>query len=298
MTQEAMTEYIQMRSNIFPRLDTVTLSRWEHGITSPSLAKKVELLLMIGLTINEVLEIVVKEPASTEKFNRFTADNYCGNHEELSIKRYNVFNFREADEDLDVMKTIFEDEQLGVDAFCNQEKMVFLESLIEKLRLNIWMYFHKHRLIGHLIYGEVDKNTHWRLLNKEVEFEDFVLDSESIGGVSYPIKYDHLLVFGIHCGNQKVFEHALGHMANELLAKQNPDCNLSCITHKSATANTFSKLGCSTHARGRSYTITSHDAKRSRPMINLAYNANSRGMYAKASSVPRVVEEPCILQKF
>ncbi len=263
-----MVSFIQSESTLFPRLDSVTVSRWENDITSPSFTKKVELLLIIGTDLKKVIQSIVKPPNNIQKYNKFPKDYYTdhSNEDVLTVENLtfeNIDNIATLKRELDF---IFEYEQLSADFAFKKNNMGKLHYFFKKFNLNVTIYKSNGRLVGHLISSQLDSNTHWSIINRETSFPNIYKNNKI--NCNFGVNNNFLIV-GLHCGNSIVFERIIGQLLGEFIFNQDLNGNLSCITKRRDVANSLLRVGLSTHTQSGIYTISNHDAKHSKSILEI-----------------------------
>ncbi len=283
LTQEKMVSFIQSKSNLFPCLDSVTVSRWENDITSPSFTKKVELLLIIGTDFKKVVQSIVEPPKNIQKYNKFPKDYYTdqSNKDVLTVENLTFDN-------IDIISTlkneldfIFEYEQLSTNFYFEKNNIGKLHCFFKKFNLNISIYKSNGRLVGHLISSQLDSNTHWSIINRETSFSSIYRNNKIYCNSGINNNY---LIIGLHCGNSIVFEHVFGRLLEEFIFNNDLNGNLSFITKKRNVANSLLRVGLSTHTQSGIYTISNYDAKHSKSILEIVSYTHFKNINSKNST--------------
>lgn len=269
LTQENMVDFIRSKSNLFAKVDSITVSRWERGVTAPPLVKKIELLLLLDFSVEQILKLVIKQPSDTKKLNSYLADSYLSSDIDITAHKISLENFYEIKE-----------VEKEVDLICIYEKSEFLDMFVKytaaekkiifrQLDLNICLYIANGRLMGHLVHICVPKNTHWQILNGEIDL--VTLAQSSLRGANTIEKITtatELIIVSVNCTHNKVFDDLFGQFFNVFLFNYK-NSNLSCLYKDSKTKTTLQKLGFASHTYNVSSTISWHDAIRTKAVLEL-----------------------------
>jgi len=266
ITQNELLTVIQSKSNLFSRLDTVTISRWEHCLTTPALIKRIEILLMLNVNFDSILLNLIQQTNSIIKYNSLTTDLYLPPNLECQLFKITSKNTKSVSKHINEIKLIsyFEKKSYMNTFFASDAKS--LQELFKKLNLEIWLYKAGEELIGHAIFMKLASQAHWEFLNNQ----DLKTD---LAWVSYEKNADNILLLAVDCSTDKVFKHLFSNLMYIFLLSEDKESHFSCTSNNKLVKKTLKTLGFCSYKKGKISGISNYDAFRTKPILEVARSA-------------------------
>lgn len=234
ITQEFMVDLLSNSSPKLQKLDNVTFSRWERGITIPPFRKQIEVYQLLEVDpIDELIELDIKLPA-IESGEYFVADHYLESIEAFSSDFLNRTNITDIDlfmRDIELITAYDVYFQRLMIAFKITDLKEFTLMLIKSFNVEIMCCKYKRRLIGHSIIIHCDSDFITDIMNNSIDDSKIGLYSGS-----------NPFVVSFHSSTLSSFEFTIGNILNKYMEIPNLDVKLYLSSIEKSTHKLFSKL--------------------------------------------------------
>ncbi|PQJ84265.1 helix-turn-helix transcriptional regulator, partial [Aliivibrio sifiae] len=154
ITQEFMVDLLSNNSSNLKKLDNVTFSRWERGITIPPFRKQIEIYRLLGVDpIDEIIELDIELPNVDAK-DYFISDYYTESVNDFYSYYLNRTNIDEVSDFVNDVELI-ENNDVYVKRILGSLKLGrkdhVIKMLIEKFNAEIIICKYNQRIIAHSI---------------------------------------------------------------------------------------------------------------------------------------------------
>ncbi|OBS95506.1 transcriptional regulator [Vibrio tasmaniensis] len=229
-SQSNFVEIIQRSSHDFKKLDVVTLSRWERGITTPHLKRQNELLDILGADIFDVWGDKFSENNSIELKNKINNNGYFNLVSLIKpeIKIINSNNSHVLAEVINLIDVIFEYE--GNLIFEHLEatglsRQSIVEKVIDQYAGEMTLITVNGQLLGHLISADLKL-----MIDLFKEDTDFSNEKD-------------LLILSFNCTHDYIFSNLIGKEVYRYLHSTNPKRKLYVLLKNKRMFDLFFFLG-------------------------------------------------------
>lgn len=234
ITQEFMVDLLSNSSSKLKKLDNVTFSRWERGVTIPPFRKQIEIYQLLEVDpIDELIELDIKLP-SIDSHEYFVADHYVESIKTFASYSLNHTNIIDIDLFMSDIELITAHDlyfQRLMTAFSVTDLKEFTSMLITLFNAEIIFCKNKERLIGHSITIHCDS--------------DFITDimSNNIDNLKIELYLgSNPFVVSFHSSTLSSFEFVIGNILNKYMEIPSLDVKLYLSSIDKTTHKLFSKL--------------------------------------------------------
>ena len=234
ITQEFMVDLLSNNSSNLKKLDNVTFSRWERGITIPPFRKQIEIYRLLGVDpIDEIIELDIDLPQIegedyvitdyyTDSVNEFYS--YCLNRTNID-EAINFIGEIELIKDGDVyISRLF-------DSFKLDKEEHVTQMMIEKFNAEIIICKYKKRIIAHSITLDIEPDFIKDLVSNSIDLSKI----ESYSG-SNPF------VISFHASTLTTLKFIIGNVLNKFLDIPNLESKLYMASFEKNIHKLFVKL--------------------------------------------------------
>ncbi|MDD9158209.1 transcriptional regulator [Aliivibrio sp. S4TY2] len=234
ITQEFMVDLLSNNSPKLHKLDNVTFSRWERGITIPPFRKQIEVYQLLEVDpIDELIELGIELPV-IDSNEYFVTDQYMGSIDEFSLYLLDRNNISDIDLFLsDIQIIVTNDLYLKrlIEAFQITEMKAFISMLIECFNTQIYLCKYGTRLIAHSITLYVTSDFMVDVMGDNID----ILNMKSYSG-------SHPFAISFHSSTLPTLEFILGNILNEFMSIPTLDVKLYLSSIEKNTHKLFTKL--------------------------------------------------------
>ncbi|MUJ37164.1 helix-turn-helix transcriptional regulator [Aliivibrio fischeri] len=234
VTQEIMVDLLSHNSSKLKKLDNVTFSRWERGITIPPFKKQIEIYQLLGVDpIDEIIDLNIELP-KVDNDNYFASDFYTYGNSDFVTHVLNRNTLSGLDSVLEEMELIIDSDyyfkQLIKFTGKNSIKKS-IESLMAKLNAEIIICKYKSRLIAHSITLYVSPDFLKDLMCNEIDYTK-IKDYAS----------NNPLIISFYASTNDSLKYILGRILTNFLNIPNIDSKLYFISGEKNMHKLFVKL--------------------------------------------------------
>ncbi|MFA1562340.1 helix-turn-helix domain-containing protein [Aliivibrio fischeri] len=235
VTQEMMVDLLSHSSSRLKKLDNVTFSRWERGITVPPFKKQMEVYKLLGVDpIEEIINSNIELTNSDGGGVYYINDYYTRYVNEFSIYKVNRSNKKNVKLLIGDIELIRENDKF-FDNICNifniNECCDCIDVLINKLNAELIFCKYKNRLIAHSIMIYVSSSY----------IRDTISNSLSVSNL---VKYkgSDKFVISFNSSTDKTLRFILGRIFNKYLDIPSIDAKLIMASSDKNILKLFNKL--------------------------------------------------------
>ncbi|WP_070969499.1 helix-turn-helix domain-containing protein [Vibrio sonorensis] len=220
ITQSKMVELLQNSCESLVKLDMVTLSRWERGVTLPSRKRQNDVLQVLGYSLSEILQFERRSCLSDMQVENFTAKgaiytdvSYLSRRKSLLIDKSNsissVINNDPCYRPVlnKVFNTSFMLNELSQDLNVSPE--ILVTTAINHLNARLKIVVDDLQIIGHIFYFLGNKSDLSKIISgdEKVEFNKnemtvmsfFSVDGEGLFSVLGDFVYEFIALPFVDC---------------------------------------------------------------------------------------------------
>lgn len=234
ITQEFMVDLLSNSSPKLHKLDNVTFSRWERGITIPPFRKQIEIYQLLEVDpIDELIELDIELPV-IDSNEYFVTDQYMESIDEFSsflLDRNNISDIELFLSDIQLISTNDLYLKRLIEAFQITEMKEFISMLIECFNTQIYLCKYGTRLIAHSITLYVTSDFMVDVMGDNID----ILKMKSYSG-SNPF------AISFHSSTLPTLEFILGNILNEFMSIPTLDVKLYLSSIEKNTHKLFAKL--------------------------------------------------------
>jgi transcriptional regulator with XRE-family HTH domain len=235
LTQSQVAELAQVKSVSLQNLDTVTLSRWERGVTIPTLARKAEIVALLGEDLFDLL----RQKKTSRKF-----ENILTSSRIAKLNKFQPLLYASGWDDNSSIAKLTGDQ-------CTADILFHLKNYEESYD-NQFIHFLSNNLIditiivstesmitGHLISVMADPDSAWGYLNGELNAERLLRQLQSIPKEAR----HHKIIVGSYCGTNKALALIFGCVFYEILSTLDRKYMLSTKSSDKHLVSTLKECG-------------------------------------------------------